>query len=188
MGTAFCSNCGTEISDQAVSCPKCGHPGPGARPLGIPTPGGPVEPGPGGVPLAEWWQRVVAAVIDAVIVAIPSYILGGLILFRTSSLGFGSVFGPFLLILAAGVAYRVVLEGGPKGQTVGKMVMKIRVVDAAGGGSIGYGRAFARWIVASLLWALFYIPGIIDALFPLWDPKRQSIHDKAANSLVVVAP
>lgn len=23
---AFCSNCGTELSDQAPACPKCGHP------------------------------------------------------------------------------------------------------------------------------------------------------------------
>lgn len=31
---AFCANCGTELSDQAPSCPKCGHPrftGPGRR-------------------------------------------------------------------------------------------------------------------------------------------------------------
>lgn len=26
---AFCSNCGQAISDQAISCPQCGHPGPG---------------------------------------------------------------------------------------------------------------------------------------------------------------
>jgi hypothetical protein len=23
---AFCANCGTEMSDQAAACPKCGHP------------------------------------------------------------------------------------------------------------------------------------------------------------------
>src|SRR5712692_3231072 len=31
---AFCANCGTEISDQALACPKCGHPtatGPGTN-------------------------------------------------------------------------------------------------------------------------------------------------------------
>ena len=187
MGTAFCSNCGNEISDQAVSCPKCGHPGPGARPAWMPSTETPA-PGPGGAALAEWWQRVVAAVLDAIIVMVPSYILIFSILFSASSFGVGSIFGPFLLILAAGVAYRVVLEGGPKGQTVGKMVMKIRVADAVSGGSIGYGRAAVRWLVASVLWAVFYIPGLIDVLFPLWDPKRQSIHDKAANSIVVVAP
>lgn len=28
----YCSNCGTEMADQAVSCPSCGHPAPHARP------------------------------------------------------------------------------------------------------------------------------------------------------------
>ena len=32
---AFCANCGSEMSDLATACPKCGHP---ARPLGAPVP------------------------------------------------------------------------------------------------------------------------------------------------------
>lgn len=28
----YCSNCGTEMAEQAVSCPSCGHPAPRARP------------------------------------------------------------------------------------------------------------------------------------------------------------
>src|SRR5207302_9893459 len=31
---AFCANCGTEMSDLATACPKCGHP---VRPLGAST-------------------------------------------------------------------------------------------------------------------------------------------------------
>ena len=42
--------------------------------------------------------------------------------------------------------------------------------------------------LASVLWVLLYIPGIIDVLFPLWDQKRQTIHDKAASSIVVTVP
>jgi uncharacterized RDD family membrane protein YckC len=34
----------------------------------------------------------------------------------------------------------------------------------------------------------FYLPGLIDVLFPLWDPKRQTLHDKAVGSVVVKVP
>lgn len=27
----YCSNCGTQMADQALSCPQCGHPAPRAR-------------------------------------------------------------------------------------------------------------------------------------------------------------
>lgn len=36
---AFCSNCGTELSDQAPACPKCGHPTQALRPSGPRTEG-----------------------------------------------------------------------------------------------------------------------------------------------------
>lgn len=68
------------------------------------------------------------------------------------------------------------------------MAMKIAVKDANTGGPIGYGRALARWLVASVLWVAFYLPGLIDVLFPLWDPKRQTLHDKAVGSVVVKVP
>ena len=202
---AYCSNCGTEISDRAVSCPKCGHPGPGAAPAWVPPVAVQVA-GPAGTVLAGWWQRVVASIIDGLIVAIPSYILMAVLSLGTfaastrfdpvtgeiSDINVGGFFAgfflSFILIIVMAIAYRVVLEGGARGQTVGKMAMKIRVADVNTGGPIGYGRAFVRWLVASVLWVLLYIPGIIDVLFPLWDPKRQTIHDKAASSIVVTVP
>jgi len=74
---------------------------------------------------------------------------------------------------------------GSTGQTLGKKVMKIQVVDEVTGATIGYARAFLRWAVAIVLFMLCYIPGIIDGLWPLFDKKRQSFHDKAAKSLVI---
>src|SRR3712207_5958947 len=46
--------------------------GPPAAPMG----GGPVDSQ--GRPLAEWWKRAVAAVIDSVILSIPTWILIGI--------------------------------------------------------------------------------------------------------------
>jgi uncharacterized RDD family membrane protein YckC len=63
--------------------------------------------------------------------------------------------------------------------------MDIQVRDLATGGPIGYGKAAARYFVGLALQMACYIPGIIDYLFPLWDEKRQAIHDKAAGSVVI---
>jgi uncharacterized RDD family membrane protein YckC len=88
-------------------------------------------------------------------------------------------------LVLVGVAYYVFFNGGEKGQTPGKMVMKLQVRDEATGGAVGYGKAALRYIVGAVLFALCFIPGVVDMLFPLWDPKRQTLHDKAANTLVI---
>ena len=50
---------------------------------------------------------------------------------------------------------------------------------------IGYRRAFTRWLSTAFLWALFWVPGILDHLWPLRDPRNQTFHDKFARSVVV---
>jgi uncharacterized RDD family membrane protein YckC len=186
---AYCENCGRELSDQAVACPNCGHPR---------TPAGHVSVGTA-TGLAEWWQRAVALIIDGIVVGIPSGIIVALAgvgvasTSRTDAFGnpqpnssaIAGLFVSLLIVSALGILYRTILEGNARGQTLGKMAMKIAVKDADSGGSIGYGRAFGRWLVASILWIAFYLPGIIDLLFPLWDSKRQTLHDKAVRSVVV---
>jgi uncharacterized RDD family membrane protein YckC len=58
-------------------------------------------------------------------------------------------------------------------------------------GVLGYGRALARAVVEGvfrLIELLFVILGLIwllDMLFPLWDAKRQTLHDKVAGSVVL---
>jgi uncharacterized RDD family membrane protein YckC len=188
---AFCENCGRELSDQAVMCPNCGHPRSAAAVTTVGQATG----------YAEWWQRAVAYIVDGIIVAVPAWIIMAI-----ASVGFvrnttvtrdqsgdltinsgalGRIFVGLGIILLIGILYRVLMEGSPRGQTVGKMAMKIAVKDAETGGPIGYGRAFARWVVASILWIAFYLPGILDLLFPLWDQRKQTLHDKAVRSVVV---
>lgn len=188
---AFCENCGRELSDQAISCPNCGHPR---------TPAGATAVAQA-VGYAEWWQRAVALILDGVIVGIPSFIIMAIAnvgTFSNSTITRDEFGNPqlnssaitrllisLLIVSALGILYRTLLEGGPRGQTLGKMVMKIAVKDAETGGPIGYGRAFARWLIASILWIAFYLPGILDLLFPLWDAKRQTLHDKVVRSVVL---
>ncbi len=78
---------------------------------------------------------------------------------------------------------------GSRNQTLGKMAMKISVLDAAGGrGSIGYPRAFARWATTNLFLALWLVPGIVDHLWPLRDRRNQTWHDKIVRTVVVRTP
>src|SRR5204863_8048 len=114
----------------------------------------PVPTSPGGQPLAEFTDRLVATIIDGLImgaiyavVAIPAYIaLVFSVLPSTTVVNgvntgpsgaevagiFATFFGIFALIflfaLVVGYLYEVELMLRSNGQTVGKRVMKIRVV------------------------------------------------------------
>jgi hypothetical protein len=35
------------------------------------------------------------------------------------------------------------------------------------------------------MFILFVVPWVIDMLWPLWDPRNQTLHDKVVNSVVV---
>lgn len=157
-----------------------GYPPPGDG--GYPPPGSGGYPsatplGPGGLPLAEWWQRLVAIIIDGFIVgaagAIVSAILPGL-------------FFRLLVQAVLGGAYYAYLNG-EKGQTVGKMVMKLKTVDAATGNLIGLNAGIMRALIYPV-GATFTcgILAIVDGVMIFTDPARMSLHDKVAKSQVVV--
>jgi uncharacterized RDD family membrane protein YckC len=145
---------------------------------------------------AQWWRRVVALLVDALLVGVPLFILGvatGLIeTTRTSSangtfVGFRAGPAWLGLSLVVPLLYYGVLEGGARGASVGKIVMRIQVRDAQTGGPVGVGKALLRRFIYEILWYLLFIPGLINALSPLWDSRKQAWHDKAVNSVVVNA-
>jgi uncharacterized RDD family membrane protein YckC len=92
--------------------------------------------------------------------------------------------GALLFILFV-VIYTTALTGSPRGQTVGMMAVRAKAVDAASGAPIGYARALGRVVVEYLLFALLVVPWVLDMVFPLWDSRRQTLHDKATNTVVV---
>ena len=92
------------------------------------------------------------------------------------------------LIIAVGIGLALllaifywILPTARTGQTFGKKMLGVRVVDRATGGPIGGGRAFGRGFV-SLFSNTFFGLGF---LWAIWDANKQTWHDKAVNSIVV---
>ena len=129
----------------------------------------PAGTGPSG-PRASFGRRLVAALIDGILIGI----VGGIFYAISTTLG-------YVVQILLTVAYLTYLEGSPSGQTVGKKAMGIRVIDFRTGSSIGYGRAFIRWIgryVSAIACLLGYF-------WMLWDKEKQTWHDKVATTVVV---
>jgi len=138
------------------------------------APPGSYSSGPSG-PRAGFWQRVGAAILDGLVLLIPSIIL--LVIFKQGALYQG-------LSTLVSLAYFTYFEGGPTGQTLGKKALGIRVYDfRQGASSIGYGRGFLRQIGKYLS----AIPLGLGYLWMLWDKEKQCWQDKIAGTVVVPA-
>jgi uncharacterized RDD family membrane protein YckC len=174
---------------------------------------------PDGAVLAEWWRRLLARVVDALVVNV----IGGLL-----ALPF---LGPVLSVFEDW--FSAALEGGPGSQpdsaalqsaltdvalpvtlvmlavalvyevgflvwrsaTPGKMLFGtvVRPLDAPGPVTLPVAlRRQAIKVVTELLslnvllgLAGFFL-SVIDPAWLLWDPKRQALHDKVAETVVVL--
>jgi uncharacterized RDD family membrane protein YckC len=155
----------------------------------------------GGPPLAGWWSRVGAALLDGLIA------LGILIvpLIIISVVVFGSLdedtADPLarLVFSLIGFAYVLVYypltmkrPGQHNGQTFGKQIVGIRVVREDGYQFTGGNAVVREFLVKDLLFGyaaacLLYIPTLLNYLWPLWDQRNQALHDKMCNTLVIQA-
>jgi uncharacterized RDD family membrane protein YckC len=150
-------------------------PSPERFPPAIPT-HPPVEPALGAVskPYAGFVLRLAALVADVAIVGFAGLALGALL---EASPG-----GPTAVLSAMiAIAYFGLLEGGRRGQTLGKRGMRIRVVDINSAGQIGPARAVIRLAGRAISTA----PYLLGFIWMLWDEHNQTWHDKLASSVVV---
>jgi uncharacterized RDD family membrane protein YckC len=154
-----------------------------------PPPGEDVDVDASSEPLAQLWRRGVAALIDYVILALVSAAvfaaMGGDFPEPGQAQQASDVQGLAFTVLGVGLLYIGLLSGSPRGQTAGKAALRIRVRDAATGGPIGPARGLIRFGVVWLLYQLLIVPAVVDSLFAIVDPRRQTWHDKAARSVVV---
>jgi uncharacterized RDD family membrane protein YckC len=143
--------------------------------------------------LAGRWSRLGAALIDG--------ILAGLILWCVSLATPFNPFRPslrsglFLLMIEntlAGFAVFLVLHGyllQTRGQTIGKMLLQIRIVRSDGSratlGRLAGLRYFANSVLA-LIPVLGWLYGLLDALM-IFRQSRKCLHDNLADTVVVRA-
>jgi uncharacterized RDD family membrane protein YckC len=151
-----------------------------------------------GTPLASWGVRFGGYLIDVVIFFVVQLILGAIfrptnaLVFTMSMTTNGTTHTNRISLLSIiitavlAIIYSTLLCGSARGQTVGMMVVKVRAVRADTEGALGYGKAFGRSLLEQVLRPT--VAGwLLDGLFPLWDPRRQTIHDKASGAIVVQA-
>lgn len=133
-----------------------------------------------GAEYASFGQRLLAFLIDYVILFVPLLI----VYFIAASISDALGVIVYLLGLAAVVWYWATYEGGPEGQTIGKKTMGIRTVDADTlQPGIGAGKAVGRFFARILSGLVCYI----GYLWMLWDPEKQTWHDKIVRTKVVKA-
>jgi uncharacterized RDD family membrane protein YckC len=136
----------------------------------------------------------VAIIIDSIMLGVVFAILRGIfggantVVFNsdgTTTIHTGHLIIAEIIEVVLTLAYFGIFDGSERGQTLGKMALGIATRDVNTGGPIGTGRAVLRRFVYTILWALLFIPGLINVLSPLWDKRRQAWHDKAASSDVI---
>ncbi|MEU8364971.1 RDD family protein [Nonomuraea sp. NPDC048882] len=161
--------------------------------------------------MAEWWQRLVARIIDIVILYIINIVIGvifGLFLVASYSSQTGASSGLLtssvvgiltsVIVTALWVVYDFFLLKS-KGQTVGKMVMGIKVVPIGQmmppGGlptDMALKRAGVTWggwilnVVPFVGWLVGWAVVALNGASQLWDkPLQQTFADKFAKTVVV---
>ena len=136
----------------------------------------PTAVGPSG-PRANFGQRLVALLIDAVILAVAFGIV------VVVAFAIDEVLGTivYLLAIVGAFLYYAYFEGSPSGQTIGKKALNIRVIDYNTGAPLGFGRGLIRAVARIPSQFLCYL----GYLWMLWDREKQTWHDKLATTVVV---
>ena len=139
--------------------------------------------------LASPWVRLAAVIIDGLIVGIPALIFwvlafASLISGEDDASGALTLAG-FVVIIVIIVIQLALL--GTRGQTIGKIALKIRIVDAQTGAHPGWARlVLLRAIVNGILTSIPFlgtIYWIVDSLF-IFRADHRTIHDLYSGTRV----
>jgi uncharacterized RDD family membrane protein YckC len=209
----YCSKCGANVADGIAFCSACGQPmvGFSVGQAAAATPGAPggtvyAQPAQAGwqapgvrpaVAYAGFWLRVVAFIIDALVL----YFVGMIVMLPfAASMGMGmrgmmtgrppnlegllpmihAMIRLTLLRTVLNWLYYSLLESSAWQATLGKKALGLEVTDLDGN-RIGFGRATGRFfakIISSIILGIGY-------LMAGFTEKKQALHDILAGTLVI---
>ncbi len=137
--------------------------------------------GPATVGYGGFWIRVVAYILDAILLGIASGIIGLVTGTRFAATDFTNFdYTTNGASLVVGWLYFALMESSERGATVGKMAVGLRVVTDTGqrlSFANATGRYFAKFISAIILCIGFIMVAFTD--------RKRGLHDMIAGTLVV---
>lgn len=133
---------------------------------------------------AAFWQRILATLLDGALLYGAEYWSAQGLLYAIQNGYVPATLVTVALYWAAWVIinwlYYAGCESSAARATLGKYILRIRVVDG-GGNRIGFARATGRYfgkLVSTLTIGIGF-------LMPLWTSRKQALHDIMANTLVI---
>lgn len=133
---------------------------------------------------ASFLRRFAASIIDLVVIMIVlmplAFVTGDYQSFSGTEAGSGSMLYNFLSYAVSWGYFMFFI--GSRGQTLGKMAVKIKVVRKEDGQAPGYLKAFLREIVGKFISSLILALGYF---WVIWDKEKQAWHDKIAGTYVI---
>ena len=151
---------------------------------------------------AQWGTRAVGYIIDSLLVGALVIVLGLVAALAFGGLGSLATSGGdsdamraiggmgcclFVSLITVGSLvvglYNKVYLVAKRGSSIGQGVMKIKVVDG-NGNLLSQSSALIR-LLAQIGLGFVPLGSVIDLLWPLWDQRRQTLHDKAVSCYVI---
>jgi uncharacterized RDD family membrane protein YckC len=124
------------------------------------------------------WGLLLGTRETACITDTSEYDLGEFCSTGASTIGQLSIALAWIVALAYGI-WNYGYRQGTTGSSIGKSIMKFKVVSEKTGQPIGFGLSIVRQLAHIIDGAICYI----GYLFPLWDAKRQTIADKIMTTI-----
>jgi uncharacterized RDD family membrane protein YckC/Tfp pilus assembly major pilin PilA len=165
----YCTHCGAKVDTTQQYCGNCGKPV-GSSPA--------VSESAPAQPYAGFWKRLAAWILDYIVILLVIILLA----IPLSLMGKSPRLGVIMVVayLLTPWLYHALMESSPRQATLGKAALGIRVTDLAGE-RVSFGRATGRFF-GKILSALTLSIGFAMAGFT---ERRQALHDKVADTLVV---
>jgi uncharacterized RDD family membrane protein YckC len=208
----FCSGCGKLMPEGSTFCPQCGRPAvaaanpanttiaPSVPPVYVPPAPATALPVVPGLLYAGFWLRLVAYIIDSLIIGFVLGVVVLILVLTTGVLAFirnlpnnpnpdlvfqSAMFMAFLFLVAAWIVavwlYYAWMESSRFQGTLGKMSLGLIVTDMQCR-PVSFGRAsgrfFARFITN-------LIPLFIGYIMAGFTAQKQALHDMIASCLVL---